>query len=79
MSTITVEIPNSLAKRIQDLARGEGLSVSQFLASAAAEKVAVWETEDIIKQRKQSADPAAISALLAKVPDIEPENEWDKK
>ncbi|MFA7345724.1 MAG: hypothetical protein WC003_15600 [Terrimicrobiaceae bacterium] len=79
MSTITVEIPNSLAKRIQDLARGEGLSASQFLASAAAEKVAVWETEDIIKQRKQSADPAAISALLAKVPDIEAENEWDEK
>jgi predicted transcriptional regulator len=79
MSTITVEIPNSLAKRIQDLARGEGLSASQFLASAAAEKVAVWETEDIIKQRKQSADPAAISALLAKVPDSEAENEWDRK
>ncbi len=79
MSTITVEIPNSLAKRIQDLARGEGLSVSQFLASAAAEKVAVWETEDIINQRKQSADPAAIFSLLAGVPDIEPENEWDEK
>jgi len=79
MSTITVEIPNSLAKRVLDLAHGEGLSASQFLASAAAEKVAVWETEDIIKQRKQSADPAAISALLAKVPDIEAENEWDEK
>ena len=79
MSTITVEIPNSLAKRIQDLARGEGLSASQFLASAAAEKVAVWETEDIIMKRKAMADPAAISALLEKVPDIEPENEWDEK
>lgn len=79
MSTITVEIPNSLANRIQDLARGEGLSPSQFLASAAAEKVAVWETEDILKQRKHSADPTAISALLSKVPDIEPENEWDEK
>ena len=79
MRTITVEIPNSLAKRIQDLARGEGLSASQFLASAAAEKVAAWETEDIIKQRKHSADPVAISAILARVPDIEPENEWDKK
>jgi len=79
MSTITVEIPNSLAKRIQDLARGEGLSPSQFVASAAAEKVAVWETEDFIKQRKQLADPASISSVLAKIPDIEPENDWDEK
>jgi len=79
MSTITVEIPNSLAKRIQDLTRGEGLSPSQFVASAAAEKVAVWETEDFIKQRKQLADPASISSVLAKIPDIEPENDWDEK
>jgi len=79
MSTITVEIPNSLARRIHDLARGEGLSASQFLASAAAEKVAVWETEDIIKQRKECANPAAIPAILAKVPDIDPEHDWDLK
>ena len=79
MSTITIEIPNSLARRIQDLARGEGLSASQFLISAAAEKVAVWETEDIIKRRKESADSEAISAILAKIPDIDPENDWDEK
>ena len=79
MSTMTVDIPRSLARRIMDLAQGEGLTASQFLASAAAEKVAVWEAEDLIKERAQAADPAAISALLAKVPDIEPENAWDKK
>ena len=79
MSTMTVDIPNSLARRILDLAQGEGLTVSQFLASAASEKVAVWEAEDIIERRAQAADPSAISVLLAKVPDIEPENAWDKK
>jgi len=79
MSTMTVDIPNSLARRILDLAQGEGLTVSQFVASAAAEKVAVWEAEDIIERRSQAADPAAISVLLEKVPDIEPENAWDKK
>ena len=55
------------------------MSPSQFVASAAAEKVAVWETEDFIKQRKQLADPASISSVLAKIPDIEPENDWDEK
>jgi hypothetical protein len=47
--------------------------------AGSAGKAALSETEDIIKQRRQSADPAAISALLAKVPDIEAENEWDEK
>jgi hypothetical protein len=47
--------------------------------AVAAGNAAVLQTEDIINQRKPSADPAAISALLAEVPDIEPENEWDKK
>jgi len=79
MSTITVEVPSSLARRILDLARNEGLTASQFLVSAAAEKVAVWEADDIIKQRASVADPAAITALLAKVPDIEAENDWDRK
>ena len=44
------ELPDSLAKHIHRLAGGEGMSPSQFLASAAAEKVAVWETQDILKQ-----------------------------
>ena len=79
MSTITVDVPSSLAKRIFNLARNEGLTASQFLASAAAEKVAVWEADDIIKERAVAVDPAAISLLLEKVPDIEPEHDWDKK
>ncbi|MEI8123033.1 MAG: toxin-antitoxin system HicB family antitoxin [bacterium] len=79
MSTITVDVPSSLAKRILDLARNEGLTASQFLASAAAEKVAVWEADDIIKKRAAAVDSNAISTLLSKVPDIEAEHDWDNK
>ena len=78
MSTITVELPDSLAKHIHRLAGGEGMSLSQFLATAAAEKVAVWETEDILKQRGALVDPEAIRRILDKIPDVEPEREWDR-
>jgi len=78
MSTITVELPDSLAKHIHRLAGGEGMSPSQFLATAAAEKVAVWETEDILKQRGALVDPEAIRRILDKIPDVEPEREWDR-
>jgi hypothetical protein len=50
---------------------------SHFLTSAAAEKVAVWETQDILKQRGALVDPQAIRRILDKIPDVEPEHEWD--
>ena len=46
MSTLTIQLPDSLKKRIEDLAAREGYSVSQFLASAAGEKLAVVLTMD---------------------------------
>jgi len=47
MSTVTIELPDSLKQSIEELAAKEGYSVSQFLASAAGEKLAVvmkWTT-----------------------------------
>jgi hypothetical protein len=51
---------------------------SHFLASAAAEKVAVWETQDILKKRGALVDPQAIRRILDKIPEVEPEHEWDR-
>ncbi len=50
MSTLTVQIPESLKKRIEELAAKEGFSVGQFLASAAGEKLAVMLTMDYLRQ-----------------------------
>jgi hypothetical protein len=44
MGTVTVELPDSLRKSIEALAAQEGYSLSQFLASAAAEKLAAVKT-----------------------------------
>ena len=46
MSTLTVQLPEGLKKNIEELAAREGYSVSQFLASAAGEKLAVVMTMD---------------------------------
>ena len=39
MSTLSLRIPNSLHEKIRQLAKQEGISINQFLASAAAEKM----------------------------------------
>ncbi len=50
MSTLTIQLPESLKKTIEALAAKEGYSVSQFLASAAGEKLAVVLTMDYLRR-----------------------------
>ena len=45
MSTLSIRIPNSLHEQIRLLAKQEGISINQFLASAAAEKMAALLAE----------------------------------
>ena len=40
ITALTIRIPESLHRNIKDLARKEGISVNQFIASAAGEKMA---------------------------------------
>jgi len=39
MSTLTIELPDSLKESIEELAAKEGYSISQFMASAAVKSL----------------------------------------
>ena len=67
MSTISIQIPDSVRKHVERLAADEGISVDQFYASAAAEKLAAIETS-YIAARAVRADRDAFLRVLAKVP-----------
>jgi len=73
MSTLTVEIPDSLKQSIEELAAKEGYSVSQFLASAAGEKLAVMMTIDYLKREVASGRREDFDHYLKAVPDITPQ------
>ena len=77
MSTLSVQIPNSLYTHLQELAEHEGITVEQFIATAVAEKMAVLMTESYLKERAKRGSRAKYEAALAQVPDVEPE-EYDK-
>ena len=77
MSTLSLRLPNSLHESIRQLAKQEGISINQFIASAAAEKMASLLTEQYIENRASKADLNKFKAVLAKVPDVEPET-YDK-
>lgn len=79
MSSVTVELPNSLHRKLEELAEREGISVSQFLATAAAEKMSALETfENIMREAKKRDTRKSFEKFLAAVPDVEPENPDDR-
>ena len=77
MSTVSIRIPDSVKRHVERLAAKDGITVDQFYASAASEKLAALETADYIAQRAARADREAFLRVLAKVPDAEPEA-WDR-
>jgi len=72
MSTLTIQLPESLKKTIEALAAKEGYSVSQFLASAAGEKLAVVLTMDYLRREADAGRREDFEKYLAAVPDIAP-------
>ena len=79
MSTVTIELPNSLHRKLEELATREGISLSQFLATAAAEKMSALETfESLVGESKERNPRKAFEKFLRAVPDVEPENPLDR-
>ena len=77
MSTLSLRLPDSLHNQIRALAKKEGVSINQLLASAAAEKVAALLTEEYLEERAKRASGERFRAVLAKVPRVSPVPEDD--
>jgi hypothetical protein len=72
MSTLTIQLPESLMKNIEALATKEGYSVSQFVASAAGEKLAAMLSMDYLRREAQAGRRDAFERYLSAVPDVPP-------
>ena len=72
MSTLSLRLPESLHNQVRILAKQEGVSINQLLASAAAEKVAALMTEQYLEERAKHGSREKFRAVLAKVPDVVP-------
>jgi hypothetical protein len=73
MSIVQVQIPDSLHKSLYDLASRDGISIDQFISTAIAEKLSALMTANYLIERAKRGNRAKYEAILAKVPDIEPE------
>ena len=69
MSTISLRLPESLHKRVRELAREEEISINQFVTTALAEKMAALMTLDYLKDRAGRGSRVKFDRVLAKVKD----------
>jgi hypothetical protein len=67
VATVPVQLPVSLKAAIEKLAEADGISVNQFLVSAAAEKLAAMQSADaFFAQRKGRGDKEAAIRILTR-------------
>jgi uncharacterized protein (DUF1778 family) len=69
MSAITIRIPESLHNNLKRMAKQEGVSANQFIASAAAEKTASILTVDFLQKEAAQGTRGDFERFLAAVPE----------
>jgi len=75
MSALSVRLPDSLHKRIKELARRDNVSINQMITLAVAEKLSALETEDYLGNRASSATKEKFKRALKKVPNRKPDSQ----
>ena len=63
-STYPLRLPKSVKAAVEKLAREEGISMTQFVATAVAEELAAMNTAAFFAERKGRADLKAFGRLL---------------
>lgn len=77
MSTISLRLPESLHRKVKEIAKKEGISINQFITSAVSEKMSAFATIDYLEERVKRADSKKFQEALSHIPDVEPE-EYDR-
>ena len=72
MTALTIRLPDSVHRTIKALAARDGVSVNQFIASAAAEKMASVMTLDYLRAEAEQGQRADFLAVLDRAPDVPP-------
>ena len=72
MSTLSLRLPESLHRKIRELAERDDVSINQFIAMAVAEKAAALLTVGYLEERGRRGSAALFDRILAQVPDVPP-------
>jgi hypothetical protein len=72
MTAIQAQVPDPLAKQVEELAQQEKVSVEQLVSIALACQVSAWLKTDTISGRGKRCSWENLDRLMAKVRDVPP-------
>lgn len=72
MSTMSLRLPESLHERAREVAKREGVSINQLIATALAEKLSALDTVEYLQARAARGSREAFEEVLSKVPAGQP-------
>ena len=75
MSAISIRLPDSLHKKVRELARRDNVSINQMITVAVAEKLSALETKDYLDARAKRGSKAKFLKALSKVPGRTPDTQ----
>jgi predicted DNA-binding ribbon-helix-helix protein len=67
MSTVSLRLPNFLHKEVKGIAKEEGISINQFIATALAEKMSALRTQEYIEHRAARGNRDKFDNALSKI------------
>jgi hypothetical protein len=65
-TTYPLRLPRSLKAGLERVSKRDGTSINQFVAMAAAEKLAALDMEDYFRNRVARADLAAFDRIMSR-------------
>ena len=72
MGAVSSRLPDSLHKKVKEMASKDNVSINQMITVALAEKLSALETEDYICQRAKRL-PIKIRAISLECPERKPD------
>jgi predicted transcriptional regulator len=73
MSVISLRLPDSLHRKVRELAEREHVSINHLITLALAEKVSALTTAEYLAARAERGDRGRFERAMEKAPDTEPE------
>ncbi|KAF0240340.1 MAG: hypothetical protein FD180_4980 [Planctomycetota bacterium] len=67
MSAISLRLPDSIHKRLREVAQREHISINQLIATAVAEKLSALLTFEILEKRAQKGRRSKFLRVLRRV------------
>lgn len=74
-TSYALRLPASVKAEVEKIAKDEGTSMNQFIATAVAEKLSAMRTAEYFSERRGRADFAAFDRIMARKGGVPPEGD----